>query len=437
MARSFRVYQKKRGNRRTGSKKLGSAGEGLFFALVLLVGFVGLVVLIATLVIPEWRANYQFIRHPCTVRDLRIGQKEGDDGNLSRPEVQIEYELGGKTYRVWTYDVHTVRGGGYSAREDEAKTVLDGILVGRDYYCYYDPADPGVAVLVRGSDGWVWLSFLIPVSFMLIGGGGLVHAILTWGKSTERRANLARRASRLGRIATNGKARTDFPYVPAPDRIADSPGTRLAFRLPVVDSSVGFLLGWLAASLLWNAVVAVFALVAVSRFVSGNPDWLLASFTLAFALVGIGLFVYFLRRVVVTMGIGPTLVEVSDQPLSPGGRYEVFLSQTGRLRVNWLEMFLVCEEETTFRHGTDARTETRRVYQNRMLREEAFEVEAGAPFEAACDVALPPGAMHSFKSLHNEVAWRILVRGSAAGWPDFERSFPLIVYPRPNGPQRP
>ena len=48
-------------------------------------------------------------------------------------------------------------------------------------------------------------------------------------------------------------------------------------------------------------------------------------------------------------------------------------------------------------------------------------------------LAVPVGAMHSFKSGHNEVTWRILVKGSPARWPDFERSFPVIIYPRVNG----
>jgi hypothetical protein len=41
--------------------------------------------------------------------------------------------------------------------------------------------------------------------------------------------------------------------------------------------------------------------------------------------------------------------------------------------------------------------------------------------------------MHSFKSAHNEIAWKLLVKGSPVRWPEFERSFPVIVYPGRNG----
>ena len=41
--------------------------------------------------------------------------------------------------------------------------------------------------------------------------------------------------------------------------------------------------------------------------------------------------------------------------------------------------------------------------------------------------------MHSFRSEHNEISWKLLVKGAVAGWPDYERSFPVIVHPGPNG----
>jgi hypothetical protein len=37
--------------------------------------------------------------------------------------------------------------------------------------------------------------------------------------------------------------------------------------------------------------------------------------------------------------------------------------------------------------------------------------------------------MHSFQSEHNAVHWWLVVRGSLAYWPQFERRFPIIVYP--------
>ena len=37
--------------------------------------------------------------------------------------------------------------------------------------------------------------------------------------------------------------------------------------------------------------------------------------------------------------------------------------------------------------------------------------------------------MHSFSAAHNAVSWMLVVRGRMARWPEFERRFPLYVYP--------
>ena len=37
--------------------------------------------------------------------------------------------------------------------------------------------------------------------------------------------------------------------------------------------------------------------------------------------------------------------------------------------------------------------------------------------------------MHSFKSDNNELNWSLVVDGKVAGWPDYQRSFPVIIYP--------
>jgi len=433
LARSFRFYQKKRGNRRTGSEKLGTAGEAVFFAVLLLLGLGGLVVMLATFAVPEWRANHDFAAETCTVRQTRIGENPGDDRALYRPEVQIEYQVDGETYRIWTYNIHTIRDGGYSTGQDDAQATLEDFAAGEQYVVYYNPSDPNEAVLVRGSSWWVWLSFLVPISFLLIGGGGLVLRIFTWGKSAERRAAFARQAAAIGGLASNGGAAADFPYVPVAANVTDSPGTKLAFRLPVAGSLAGALFVWLVVCLLWNGIVSVFVVIVIGSFLEGAPNWFLTFFISPFVLIGIGLIVFFVRQLVVTTGVGPTLVEISEQPLCPDERCRLFLSQTGRLKMDWLELLLVCDEETTYRQGTDTRTETERVYQEPLVRREQLEVAGGAPFETECEVTIPAGAMHSFKSGHNEVAWKILVRGSPARWPDFERSFRLIVHPGRNG----
>lgn len=429
MARRFRFYGKKRGHRRTGSAAVGSAGEALFFGLFLLLGCGGVVAIFLALVVPEWRVNHVFLAQPCVVRDKRIGETQGEAPPRYRPEIQIEYQVNGETYRTWTYDAR----GAYSAGRQDKQDILDRFAVGEQYLCWYNPADPGEAVVVRGYSWWLWLAFIVPGSFVLIGGGGLIYAALSWGKSAERRAAFAKQTARLDLFDAVAGSASEFPQVPRDGHITNSPGTTLAFRLPADVSSAWALVAALAACVFWNGIVAFFLFAAVRGHVEGRPDWLLTFVLIPFVVAGIGLIVFFLRRLLVATGIGPTLVEISDHPILPGQPYRVFLSQAGRLRFKALELWLICEEEATFRQGTHTRTETQRVFQLPVFRREQFEVHRGRPFEAHCELLVPPGVMHSFKSEHNEVNWKLLVKGDVLGWPGFTRSFPVVVYPALNG----
>jgi hypothetical protein len=413
LARRLRYYQKKRGHRRTGSQFLGSAGEALFFATLLLLGCGGLIALVAFLVVPQWRVNHEFVEAQCTVKDKRVSEKEDKEGTL---------------YFAWAYDI----GNSYSTGQEEAGALLERFVPGGQYTCWYDPADPYVVVLVRGYNWWVWLVFLVPVSFIVIGGGGLLYSVLHWGKSAERRAAMTGRAQRRDLFGANGGSGRKFPNVPDDADITNSPGTKLRFRLPIGSSPGWVLFGVLLVCLFWNGIVGAFAWSAVRGHLEGEPDWLLSLCLIPFVLAGIGLIVLFVRQLFLTTGIGPTLVEISDHPLRPGEECRVFVSQSGRLRVNSLEVLLVCEEAATYRQGTDTRTETREVHRQEVLHREGFEVRHGVPFEAECGLTVPAGAMHSFKAQHNEVSWRLVVKGDVAGWPDYKRAFPVIIHP-PNG----
>jgi len=110
LARKVRFFVKKRGDRRTSSSAAGTIGEGVFFGLLLLFGLVGLGAGVVLLLAPEWRANHQFVRHTCRVLDKRVASQEREDGVVYRPEVQIEYQVGEQTFRIWTYDVATAIG---------------------------------------------------------------------------------------------------------------------------------------------------------------------------------------------------------------------------------------------------------------------------------------------------------------------------------------
>jgi hypothetical protein len=173
--------------------------------------------------------------------------------------------------------------------------------------------------------------------------------------------------------------------------------------------------------------------MAVGSFARGTPDWTLTALAIPFAIAGIGLVVYLIRQVLITTGVGPTRIEISAHPLAPGQGYDIFLSQAGRLAMNSLEVWLACDEKATYRQGTDTRTETRRVYEQRCFVREGFAIHQGLPFESRCQIRVPEDAMHSFHANHNEVIWRLIVKGKVVGWRDYERVFQIVVKPTVNG----
>jgi hypothetical protein len=236
-------------------------------------------------------------------------------------------------------------------------------------------------------------------------------------------------ASRLNPLNEADEDAVPFPFVPHDSNLTNSPGTRLKYRLPI-DLSRGWrLLLILAACVFWNSIVAVFAVIAINSHVARRPEWLLTLFVLPFAAVGLAIIYFFVRELLVVTAVGPTQLEISDHPLRPGGSYRVYISQGGRLTINSLELSLVCDEVATYRQGTDTRTELARVFSQSLLARQRVELLPQAAFEEQLDVAIPSECMHSFKAAHNEVRWRLLVRGDVAGWPPFERSFPVVVVP--------
>jgi hypothetical protein len=187
-------------------------------------------------------------------------------------------------------------------------------------------------------------------------------------------------------------------------------------------------------AILWNWLTVVpFVFVLFGSYFGGfgviENATVMTLIFIPFCLVGLVLVYKAIKLSLIKFGIGPTVVSASHHPLLPGCRCEIFLSQPGRLRMNSLRVVCVCEEEARYGHGDNSRTETRCVFEEEIITEQSFEVHKRLPFEARGELRLPPGAMHSFVTSHNQVRWKLVVRGDVAGWPDFENEYPLVVLP--------
>ncbi len=482
------LFTKKRGTRRTGSRISGILAEILFASLCLVAGIIGLVWIFMTYVVPEWRVHDRYLHAICTLEDTRIVQRQisgenvlpqneknglpltgvhpvengadappgGDNpagaasgsaenhpsGVIStlrrslykvqyKPEVLIRYEVDGVTYRSWTYDIHTVTGHKYYDTREEAQHMIADLKKETQYHCWYDPANPQRVVLVSYWTWEHWLSLMIPISLILLGGGMLLHLLfyVRYG-SREYSAAAAQRTSAIAPFLEEQDEKTPYPNVPDGRMITDSPGVRLAYRLPMDQSFAWKLFTLVVMCVVWNIFVVAQIVATVNSFVEHNADWIRLVYTLPIAASGLALMWIVLKELRSTTKIGQTFVEVDRFPIRPQEPCRIFISQGGRLKMYWLNVMLVCEEEVIFTHGTNTRREVQRVFQKQLFCEEGFEITNSSPFECEFILELPEHAMHSFVSPRNQVKWQILVEGAAVGSPVFNRVFPLIVYPK-------
>jgi hypothetical protein len=276
-----------------------------------------------------------------------------------------------------------------------------------------------------------WSMILVAVTFSVIGGGGLIRSILTINASPERRSALAKHAADLELLVEAMPQRSECPSVPNHPDMTNSPGVLLPYRLPPSDTPVWKLLAGALLCVAWLAAAVSTLVVAVNHLQPGRSGWLLLGFGTPFLGVGAWAFQFFVRQLWSLASIGPTSVEVSDVPFSPGREYEAAYSQAGALRFRSIELWLVCEEETTFRQGTDVRSETHATYRQLLHRQRNVKIEPGHPFMQTCRVVIPEDAIHSFCSDHNAVNWKLLVRTDPVSRQTLERSFPIVVFPPP------
>jgi hypothetical protein len=273
-----------------------------------------------------------------------------------------------------------------------------------------------------------WLFFLVSISFIVIGTVGFWYRVLKVVTSDEHREVIAKRGIVPEPMVRKTKNVLP-PNVPDLRLFTDSPGAKLAFRLPgqLPENDALVAIGIFAMA--WNAMIAIFLVFAVeSLFRSAVP------YRLFFLLVP-GIYVavrstqLFFRSFIRTLGIGSTTVEVEDLPLIPGNTYQLEVLQYGRLVIRKISVHLVCEEESTYHFGTDVRTERQVVYDEVIAEHGRDRIDWGYPLRMECQFTVPRDAMHSFQSFHNAIHWKIVVDGKANRWPSYSRSFPVVVYP--------
>ena len=280
-----------------------------------------------------------------------------------------------------------------------------------------------------------WILGVLSLAAMVTGAAGLVLRLIRLGASSEFRSVLASRAGSIEVIGSSDGDAAKLPSVPTARLLTESPGERLAYRLASDTSPAAGFAGPAILTVLWNTVWFVLLAVVVSGFWYDRPRWIMVGLLVPFAVIGIWTFRFFLFQLRRQAGVGPTIVEISDQPLYPGEPTELYVSQSGRLRLKRIRVQLMCEEETFFRQGTDVRVESHEAFREVLCYKRDVRVDPQAPWEQQLTLILPENAMHSFVGSHNAIRWKIVVSGESRPWPSFCRSFPVVVHPRVDLPK--
>jgi len=462
------LYTKKRGNLRTDSRLLGVVAEFAFAVFCVLAGVIGMLWLTVFCVYPEWKIHERYEKTVCTLLDSRIVPRTVLDNqplpdetevpslfedappggtpepkrskfdvkslrsNLQDvyylPEMQLKYSVDGVERTNWTSSFGALARSSRFATRENAQEFLARWQKEKNYYCLFNPEDPDQVVIMRD---WQWENFFaltIPVSLIFMGLGMMIHVMTLprIGGSKELAAVQTSTRSRLeGEFIPQG----DFPYIPSVADFEDSPGIRLPYRLPMIDSPAWKLGVLSAVTLIWNAGCVIFLTIVACSFLQTLADWLLFCYLLPFLGIGIWLLIHTLVEFRNATVVGPTILEISTFPLFPGRMVRIFLSQGGELPLQWLNVVLVCEEEAVFTHGTNTRREKLRVYQRLVFGEERVDITSNRAFDVEFPLEIPQEAMHSFIAPHNQINWRLIIQGKIGKFPMFERVFPLIVYP--------
>lgn len=272
------------------------------------------------------------------------------------------------------------------------------------------------------------LRVLVGATLVAIGFYRMFATLWKVNATAEQRGSIASQSGEIELVNELGGPEPEMPAIPLSSR-GPIRGRRLRYEIHGSRRSIlGLVLAGLA-SLVSIGLVSGMVIQAYQSFAGPRLDWFAVGTSALFLPVVGWTVVMLFRQFFLLAGFGPTRLEISDWPVYPGRKYRLSLFQPGRLRLKLLEVVLVCQEEATFSQGTTIRTEQKTVFEQRVFRSRGVEIGSGRPFEADLEMQLPAQAMHSFSSANNRVQWKIIVRGSARGWPDFHRTFLIAVHP--------
>jgi len=344
----------------------------------------------------------------CEILTSSVASHSGDSTTYSI-EVSYRYDFDGVEYTGDRYEFL----GGSSSGYDGKKAKVDALPVGSVATCYVDPGDPTEAVLYRGLS-WPYLFILLPLVFVVIGGGGLLWALTGSRLKSRAEASASATQSMTGQGA--------FREIEGWAQTIDTGPIELEEQM----SPWGKLGCLILITVFWNGIISLFVWQAWSGWrESGSVDGCLTVFLVPFVLVGLALLVGIPYQLLALANPRPKLT-LSRAAIPLGERANITWSFAGSAqRLETLRIWVEGAESATYRRGTSSHTETKT-----FASIEVIERGEGMPLaNGSATVRIPADTMHSFEASRNKIVWKIKLHGSIARWPDVITEFPLTVTP--------
>ena len=280
----------------------------------------------------------------------------------SHPQFTFQHQVDGRWYTAIGFD----NMGGRTAHPAETLA----FKTGQSYPCWYDPWNPGQAVLRRQVYKPFYLGFAIPVLFLLVGG-----------------TMLSRSLRPIAPLTLDGLGA----------------GEALAVRLsPEITGrrAVGCL--GATAVVFTAGVLAFFGyLIHSGRLFSGDGLTTLALFA-----AGIDAFViYHLIRSIRGLGVPEPIVEIGHEPLRPGEQARVYVRQAGPARFEAFKVTLACE--------TQGQKGSRRLYSHQLVNRKDVDIAPASNLTESVTIDIPADAQASVKELQTIITWKIVVQRKA------------------------
>ncbi|MBN2269096.1 MAG: DUF3592 domain-containing protein [Sedimentisphaerales bacterium] len=385
-------------------KATRSVGVGIFAIL----GLVGAGMLYTLTIRPIARTidARNWIETPCKIISAQVRSHEGDDSTTYSIDIFYEYNFDGQTYKSSRYGFIGGSSSGYSGKAE----VVNAYKKAKNPVCYVNPKDPSEAVLKRGLSLGL-LICLIPLPFLAIGIGGIIHSIHKKKERSPRSAG-PRWFNELVPASPTG--------LPVEAAALTGPAVLKPEYAPVAK-----LLGTIVFAVFWNGIVSIFVYKAINSFRQGRPDWGLALIMIPFVLIGLGAIGSAFYQFLATFNPRVTL-NLSSATIPLGSAAELSWSFTGRTSViNTLRISLQAREEARYRRGTKTYTDKNKFYETELYSTtHASEIAHGS-----VGIIVPADTMHSFEATNNRIIWELQVTGQIDKWPDVKETFKITITP--------